>query len=107
MDIPSSATAPDAAPTLSASPVADLDLPTAWQEGWTLTFLGVLSDGSNRVELTRVATTPGGITGFARDQDAWEHVVTRARSGSALHRGALARVDQTERMLIEASCGAW
>ena len=74
MDIPNNATAPDAASTLSASPAVDLDLPTAWQEGWTLTFLGVLSDGSNRVELTRVATTP---------------------------------VDQTERMLIEATCGAW
>ena len=65
MDIPSGATALDAAPMPPASPVADLDLPTAWREGWTLTFLGVMSDGSNRVELTRVATTPGEITGFA------------------------------------------
>ena len=107
MDLPSIATAPDAAPTPPASPVADLDLRAAWQEGWTLTFLGVMSDGSNRVELTRVAITPGGITGFARDQDAWEHVVTRARAGSALHRDALTRLDRLERMLVEAFCGAW
>ena len=41
------------------------------------------------------------------DRDAWLHVVTRARAGSALHRAALDAVDDTERMLIEAACGAW
>jgi len=33
--------------------------------------------------------------------------VLRARAGSALHRAALAAADDTERMLIEAACGAW
>ncbi len=70
-------------------------------------FLGVLLDGSNRIELKHIDTTPGGVPGFAEDHDAWEHVVTQARAGSALHRDALARVDRVERMLIEASCGAW
>ncbi len=101
------ATAPVAAPTLPASPIADLDLRTAWQEGWTLAFLGLLSDGSHRIELKRIDTPAAGALGFARDHDAWDHVVARARAGSALHRDALGRVDRLERMLIEASCGSW
>ena len=96
---------PAAAPP--ASPVADLDLQTAWREGWTLVFRGVLLDGSNRIELRRVDITLAGVPGFAGDHDAWEHVVTRARGGSALHRDALARVDRVERRVIEAFCGAW
>ena len=44
---------------------------------------------------------------FATDRDAWEHVVTRARAGSAPHRAALDAVDAAERLLIEAACGAW
>ena len=102
-------TAPAPAPVAATptSPVADLDLRTAWREGWTLMFLGVLLDGSNRIELKRIDSTPAGVPGFAGDHDAWEHVVTQARTGSALHRDALARVDRVERMLIEASCGAW
>jgi hypothetical protein len=101
------ATAFVAAPTLPASPVADLDLRTAWQEGWTLAFLGLLSDGRHRIELKRIDTPAAGTLGFAGDHDAWVHVVARARAGSALHRDALARVDRLERMLIEASCGSW
>jgi len=34
-------------------------------------------------------------------------VVARARAGSILHRAALNAVDGTERMQIEAACGAW
>ena len=108
MDATTTAPAPVAATgTPDASPLAGFDLWTAWQEGWTLTFLGVLTDGRHRIELARVSTTPSGTTGFDRDQDAWDHVVTQARAGSALHRDALARVDRMERMLIEASCGTW
>jgi hypothetical protein len=47
----------------------------------------------------------GGEPPFASDRDAWLHVI--ARAGSALHRAALDAVDDTERMLIEAACGAW
>jgi len=101
------ATAPVAAPTLPASPIADLDLRTAWQEGWMLAFLGLLSDGSHRIELKRIDTSAAGTLGFVGDHDAWDHVVARARAGSALHRDALARVDRMERMMIEASCGSW
>jgi hypothetical protein len=107
METITTATAPVAAPTPPASPVADLDLRTAWQEGWTLAFLGLLSDGSHRIELKRIDISATGVPGFVGDHDAWDHVVTRARAGSALHRDALARVDRLERMLIEASCGSW
>ncbi len=107
METTTMATAPVAASTLPASPIADLDLRTAWQEGWTLAFLGLLSDGSHRIALKRIDATVDGTPGFAGDHDAWDHVVTRARAGSALHCDALARVDRLERMLIEASCGSW
>jgi hypothetical protein len=50
---------------------------------------------------------PGGKPPFPDDRDAWDFVVTRARAGSALHRVALAGVDDTERLLIEAACGPW
>ncbi len=107
METTTTATAPVTAPTLPVSPIADLDLRTAWQEGWTLTYLGLLSDGSHRIELKRIDTPAVGALGFGEDHDAWDHVVARARAGSALHRDALARVDRLERMLIEASCGSW
>ena len=107
MDTTTSAETHAEVATPPASPVADLDLRTAWQEGWTLAFLGLLSDGSHRIELKRIDTPVGGAPGFAADHDAWSHVVARARAGSALHRNALARVDQVERLLIEASCGLW
>jgi len=96
-----------APPTPPASPVADLDLRTAWKEGWTLAYLGLLSDGSHRIELKRIDIPAAGAPGFGEDHDAWDHVVARARAGSALHRDALARVDRVERLLIEASCGSW
>ena len=113
MDTTTTAPAPVAAPAPApaadppASPLAGFDLWTAWWEGWTLAFLGVLHDGSSRIELKRIDATVDGASGFAGDHDAWVHVSTRARAGSALHRDALARVDRMERMLIEASCGAW
>jgi len=107
METTTTTTASVAAPTLPASPIADLDLRTAWQEGWTLAFLGLLSDGSHRIELKRIDTPAAGVPGFVGDHDAWDHVVAQARAGSALHRDALARVDRLERMLIEASCGSW
>ncbi len=107
METTTTTTASVAAPTLPASPIADLDLRTAWQEGWTLAFLGLLSDGNRRIELKRIDTPAAGALGFAEDHDAWDHVVAQARAGSALHRDALERVDRLERMLIEASCGSW
>ncbi len=109
MDTTTTAPAPGPAPVADppASPLAGFDLWTAWWEGWTLAFLGVLHDGSSRIELKRIDATVDGAPGFAGDHDAWVHVATRARAGSALHRDALARVDRMERMLIEASCGAW
>ncbi len=100
-------TAPPPVAAPPASPVADLDLQTAWREGWTLVFRGVLLDGSSRIELRRIDVTPADVAGFAGDHDAWEHVVTQARGGSALHRDALTRVDRVERRVIEAFCGTW
>jgi len=64
METTTTATALVAAPTPPASPVADLDLRTAWQEGWTLTYLGLLSDGRHRIELKRIDIPATGVPGF-------------------------------------------
>ncbi|MBN8905252.1 MAG: hypothetical protein J0H14_06820 [Alphaproteobacteria bacterium] len=59
------------------------------------------------MEIQRVDSSEAGAPVFADASDAWRHVVTRARAGSALHRRALQMVDPIERMLIEASVGWW
>ena len=76
-------------------------------EGWSVFDCGCPEDGSPRVEIQRVDSPEAGDPVFADDSDAWQHVVTRARAGSALHRRALQMIDPIERMLIEASFGWW
>ena len=44
---------------------------------------------------------------FKGDYDAWDHVVIMARSGSSLHRKALACVTSEERGRIYGMCGSW
>ena len=90
-------------------PVAFLlfDNTAASHEGWALFDCGPDDDGKPQIQLQREDFPSDGEPSFADDRDAGEHVVTRARAGSALHRAALDAVDNTERMLIEAACGAW
>jgi hypothetical protein len=76
-------------------------------EGWDVFACGCREDGSPRVEIQRIDPPQAGAPVFADDNDAWRHVVTRARAGSALHLRALKMVDPIERMLIEASFGWW
>jgi hypothetical protein len=84
-----------------------LDHATAKREGWDVFDGGPDPDGKPQRQLQRIDAPEDGTPPFPDDRDAWEYVVTRARAGSALHRAALAAVDDTERMLIEAACGAW
>jgi hypothetical protein len=74
-------------------------------EGWDIFDCGVREDGTPRVELQRVDSPAAGTSRFDTDHAAWEHVVGRARDGSALHLQALQLVDATERKLIQAFCG--
>ena len=76
-------------------------------EGWDVFDCGLHPDGSPHVEIQRVDNPDSGRPVFADDADAWQHVVDRARLGSALHLRALEMVDPVERLLIETSCGAW
>jgi hypothetical protein len=75
-------------------------------EGWDIFDCGVRDDGTPRVELQRIDRPAAGTLRFETDHAAWEHVVARAREGSALHLQALQLVDATERKLIQAFCGA-
>ena len=68
---------------------------------------GVRVDGSARVELQRIDCPEDHEPLFPDDQSAWQHVVSRARAGSPLHLEALSRIDEIERFLVEAHCGAW
>jgi len=79
----------------------------ARREGWDVFYCDLDPEGQHRFQLQRIDTPEDGTPPFPDDRDAWQHVVTRARAGSALHRAALDAVDDTERMLIEAACGAW
>ena len=99
------AATPPVAATPPFAPLAGFDLDAARQEGWTLAYLGTQPDGEHWVELRSVEPREGGNAG--PDQDAWKHVVARARAGSALHQDALARVDWFERLAIEGLCGPW
>jgi hypothetical protein len=76
-------------------------------EGWNVFDCGCREEGSPRVEIQRIDSPQAGALVFADDNDAWRHVVTRARAGSALHLRALQMIDPIERMLIEASFGRW
>ena len=57
------------------------------------------------MQLQRLDDPEDGPPQFLGDTQVGEHVVARARAGSALHRQALALVDPFERCLIEATCG--
>jgi len=83
------------------------DNTAASREGWALFDCGPDPEGRPQLQLQREDAPEDREPPFASDRDAWEHVVARARAGSALHRAALDAVDDTERMLIEAACGAW
>ncbi len=90
--------------TIPATPSFPFDMTVAEREGWGLAGAGLHADGTPAMELQAISDSD---PDFADDQAAWEHVVTRARQGSDLHRAALAAVDDVERALIEATCGAW
>jgi len=79
----------------------------ARREGWDVFHYGPDPEGRRQFRLCRVDAPEDGEPPFPDDRDAWEHVVAQARAGSALHQAALDAVDDTERMLIEAACGAW
>ena len=93
--------------TIPADPADPFDNSTAAQEGWGVFDAGPDPSGRAVLQLQAVSTPVGDAFPFARDEDAWQHVVDRARAGSVLHRLALAAVDDLERTLIEATCGAW
>ena len=94
-------------PTLLPTACLLFDNAAASREGWALFDCGSDPEGRPQLQLQREDAPEDREPPFASDRDAWEHVVARARAGSALHRAALDAVDDTERMLIEATCGAW
>ena len=79
----------------------------AQREGWDVFRCLPDAQGRSQYQLQHLDAPENGKPVFSDNKEAWEHVVTRARAGSALHRAALDAVDDTERMLIEAACGAW
>ncbi|MGI4943919.1 MAG: hypothetical protein ACRYHQ_25720 [Janthinobacterium lividum] len=79
---------------------------TGWKEGWTLSECGVHPDGSPIIQLQKLDSQQPELPSFANDRDAWDHVVARARTGSAPHRAVLDQVDRVERTWIEALCGS-
>ena len=90
--------------TIPATPSFPFDWTMAEREGWGLAGAGFHTNGSPIMELQAIGESHPAL---ADDQAAWAHVVARARQGSDLHRAALAAVDDVERTLIEATCGAW
>lgn len=98
-----SADAPAAPPRLDT-----LDQKATIAEGWAVFDCGQHHDGTPRVEIQRIDyPDDGSEPRFRDDQDAWKHVVSRAREGSALHLAALGLVDAFERASIEARFGSW
>jgi len=87
--------------------ISSFDFNRAHREGWTLADLGAARDGSPRVELRKLDKPPVGFPAFRQDQDAWAHVVARAKEGSLLHRQALDFVDPRERLAIATFHGPW
>ena len=83
------------------------DHAAAAQEGWAVSDCGPSFEGAAQAQLQRLDAPPDGQPAFSEDRDAWMHVVAQARAGSALHRDALAAVDDMERLLIRVSCGGW
>jgi len=83
------------------------DHAAARREGWDVFDCGLDPEGKPEIQLQREDCPEDGEPAFADDRDAWNHVVTQARAGSALHRAALDAVNDTERMQIEDACGAW
>lgn len=96
-----------ALPTISTDPVDPFDTSAAALEGWEVSDAGPDLSGRAIVQLQALPGPAGGAAAFERDEDAWIHVVAQARAGSNLHRLALAAVNDVERALIEATCGAW
>jgi hypothetical protein len=90
--------------TIPATPSFPFDRTVAEREGWGLAEAGFHTNGTPIMELQAIQDNHPAL---ADDQAAWAHVVARARQGSDLHRAALAAVDDVERTLIEATCGAW
>ena len=86
----------------SASASASFD---AQAEGWDVFDCGLRDYGTPRIELQRLDSPPCGTLLFRSDEDAWQHVVRRARAGSITHQRALRMVDPVERLAIEAKCG--
>ena len=98
-----SADAPAASPSLD---ILDSNATTA--EGWAVFDCGLHHDGTPRIELQRIDCPKDGTEPrFEDDQDAWRHVVSRAREGSALHLSALGLIDVFERASIEDMLGPW
>lgn len=93
-----------ALPTISTDPFDDS---TAALEGWEVSDAGPDPSGRAIVQLQALPAPAGGAAVFGWDEDAWMHVVVQTRAGSNLHRLALAAVNDVERALIEATCGAW
>jgi len=93
--------------TLLPNQTAVFDHAAASHEGWDVFECYGDCDRQPQTQLQRIDAPEDGEPPFADDRDAWLYVVTCARAGSALHRAALAAVDDVERMLIEAACGAW
>ncbi len=93
--------------TIPADPEAPFDNSVAANEGWGVIDAGPAPDGGPLLQLQSIAGPSASSAAFGGDDDAWKHVVARAREGSALHRAALAAVNDIERTLIEATCGAW
>ncbi len=90
--------------TIPATPCFPFDQTVAEREGWGLAGAGFHADGTPTMELQALQDSHFDLTD---DQAAWRHVVACVRLGSNLHRAALAAVDDVERALIEATCGAW
>ena len=78
----------------------------AHAEGWGIFHRGDREDGSACIELQGLDDDAPGGAGFLDDLTAWEHVVTKARAGSALHLAALSTVDPAELSLIRFWCSA-
>ena len=78
----------------------------AHAESWGIFHRGDRGDGSACIELQGLDDDAPGGPGFMDDLAAWEHVVIKARQGSALHLAALASVDPVERSLIRYWCSA-
>lgn len=85
--------------------VPPLDQEAGRAEGWEVARSGSGRDA--QAQLRRIEPAPGAEPAFGSDYDVWHHAVRMARAGSDLYRAALAAVDDTERMLIEAACGSW